>query len=45
MVRYLGRYREIPAQGQRSGFTYGRGETYIGIERGKLLYVQVSQSA
>lgn len=26
--RYLGRFREILAQGRRNSFTYGRGETY-----------------
>ena len=28
IAKYLGRFREIFAQGKRNGYTYGRGEKY-----------------
>lgn len=46
--RYLGRFREIFAQGRKNGYTYGRGETYsleLGNDIGRALTSELSMLA
>ena len=46
--RYLGKFREIFAQGRKNGYTYGRGETYsleLGNDLGRALTSELSMLA
>ena len=42
--KYLGRFREIFAQGKRNGYAYGRGETYA-LELGNDLSRAIARSS